>query len=185
MSVVACRVDQKGFEIASDSITVRGYTQTRGQTSTHSKLYETNDMVVGSVGHAEENSLFRLFVETHRPVQANELSLLEFMAEFSDWKKKRTDRGNIDNAYMIGFSGFVYTVESWHVERIKSYMAIGAGMNFALAALYLGSTAKRAVETAIELSIYCEAPIMVINKNTRHSPAADKKQPRRNRRVNK
>lgn len=184
MSVVACRVDQNGFEIAADSITVRGYTQTRGQTSAHSKLYETNDMVVGSVGYAEENSLFRLFVETHRPAQANEYALLEFMAEFSDWKKKRTDRGNIDNAYMIGFSGFIYTVESWHVERITSYMAIGAGMNFALAALYLGNTAKRAVETAIELSIYCEAPILVIKKNTKQSPAA-KKQPRRNRKVNK
>jgi ATP-dependent protease HslVU (ClpYQ) peptidase subunit len=173
MSVVACRVTEKGFEIASDSITVRGHTQTRGQTSTHSKLYETNDVVVGSVGSAEENSLFRLFVETHRPAHANEDAILEFMAEFSDWKKKRMDRSNIDNDYMIGFSGLVYTVESWHVERIKSYMAIGAGMSFALAALYLGHTAKKAVETAIELSIYCEAPILVIEKYAQTPPATD------------
>lgn len=183
MSVIACRVSQNSFEIAADSITVRGYTQTKGQTSTHSKLYEANDMVVGSVGYAEENSLFRLFVETHRPAQANEYSLLEFMAEFSDWKKKRTTTGNIDNSYMIGFSGFVYTVESWHVERIKSYMAIGAGMNFALAALYLGNTAKKAVETAIELSIYCEAPILVIKKTARKSPGAKAGQARRNRKT--
>ena len=167
MSVVACRVDQNGFEIASDSITVRGYTQTKGQTSTFSKLYEANDLVVGSVGYAEENSLFRLFVETHHPTQASENALLEFMAEFSDWKKKRTDRGNIDNSYMIGFSGSIYTVEAWHVERIKSYMAIGAGMNFALAALHLGNTARKAVETAIELSIFCEAPVVVIKKSAK------------------
>jgi len=183
MSVIACRVSPGSFEIAADSITVRGHTQTRGQTSTHSKLYETNDMVVGSVGSAEENSLFRLFVETHRPAQANEYSLLEFMAEFSDWKKKRTDKSNIENSYIIGFSGLVYTVESWHVERIKSYMAIGAGMNFALAALYLGNTAKRAVETAIELSIYCEAPILVIKKSAQQPSVAGKGQTRRNRKV--
>ena len=183
MSVIACRVSQNSFEIAADSITVRGYTQTKGQTSTHSKLYEANDLVVGSVGYAEENSLFRLFVETHRPAQANEYSLLEFMAEFSDWKKKRTDKANIDNSYMIGFSGLVYTVESWHVERIKSYMAIGAGMNFALAALYLGNTAKKAVETAIELSIYCEAPILVIKKSAQKSLAAKAGQTRRNRKT--
>ena len=183
MSVIACRVSQNSFEIAADSITVRGYTQTKGQTSTHSKLYEANDLVVGSVGYAEENSLFRLFVETHRPAQANEYSLLEFMAEFSDWKKKRTTTATIDNSYMIGFSGLVYTVESWHVERIKSYMAIGAGMNFALAALYLGNTAKKAVETAIELSIYCEAPILVIKKSAQKSLAAKAGQARRNRKT--
>lgn len=185
MSVVACRVDRNGFEIASDSITVRGYTQTKGQTSTYSKLYEANSIVVGSVGYAEENSLFRLFVETHHPTQANENSLLEFMAEFSDWKKKRTDRGNIENSYMIGFSGSIYTVEAWHVEKIKSYMAIGAGMNFALAALHLGHTAKKAVETAIELSIYCEAPVIVIKKSAQQRLAASEERARRNRKTKK
>ena len=183
MSVVACRVSPNSFEIASDSISVRGFTQTRGQTSTHSKLYETNDVVVGSVGSAEENSMFRLFVETHRPAQANEHSMLEFMAEFSDWKKKRMDRSSIENAYIIAFSGAVYTVESWHVERIKSYMAIGAGMDFALAALYLGTTAKRAVETAIELSILCEAPILVIEKSVQPPLVAGEGQARRSRKA--
>jgi ATP-dependent protease HslVU (ClpYQ) peptidase subunit len=183
MSVVACRVSQSSFEIASDSITVRGYTQTKGQTSTHSKLYETNDVVVGSVGSAEENSMFRLFVETHRPAQASEHAMLEFMAEFSDWKKKRMDRSSIENAYMIGFSGAVYTVESWHVERIKSYMAIGAGMDFALAALYLGTTAKKAVETAIELSIFCEAPILVIEKSIQQPLVAGEGRVRQSRKA--
>ena len=74
MSVVACRVSPSSFEIASDSISLRGWTQTKGQTSTYSKLFELNDVVVGSVGSAEENSMFRLFVETHRPAQANATS---------------------------------------------------------------------------------------------------------------
>lgn len=84
---------------------------------------------------------------------------------------------------MIGFSGLVYTVESWHVDRITTYMAIGAGMDFALAALYLGKTAKKAVETAIELSIYCEAPILVIEKSFQPPLAASEGQVRRSRKV--
>ena len=56
MSVVACRVTKEGYEIAADSITVRGHTQTRGQNTSHSKLFEVNDLVVGAVGSAEESS---------------------------------------------------------------------------------------------------------------------------------
>jgi hypothetical protein len=58
-------------------------------------------------------------------------------------------------------------------------------MNFALAALYLGNTAKRAVETAIELSIYCEAPILVIKKNHPTTNVSQTGHARRNRKVTK
>jgi len=108
MSVVACRVKENGFEIAADSITVRGYTQTKGQTTDHVKLYETNGMVIGGVGYAEENSLLHLFAETYRPSKPDEYSILEFISEFSEWKKRKTEN---------------------------------------------------------ELSIYCEAPVLVIEKN--------------------
>jgi ATP-dependent protease HslVU (ClpYQ) peptidase subunit len=164
MSVVACKIKENGYEIAADSITVRGITQTKGQTSDHVKLYEANDMVIGGVGSAEENSLLRLFSETYRPSKPDEYSILEFISEFSEWKKRKTDNTAIKNSFLIGFQGSVFHVEQWHVSKIKTYMAIGAGMNFALAALYLGHSAEKAVETAIELSTMCEAPILVIEK---------------------
>jgi len=164
MSVVACKIKENGYEIAADSITVRGITQTKSQTD-HVKLYETNEMVIGGVGSAEENSLMRLFAETHRPSSADELSLLEFVSEFSEWKKRKTDdKASLRNSFMIGYQGVVFTVEQWHVHKVNSYMAIGAGMSYALAALHLGHSAEEAVETAIELSTMCEAPIIVINK---------------------
>ena len=164
MSVVACKIKENEYEIAADSITVRGYIQTKGQTTDHVKLYETNDMVIGGVGSAEENSLLRLFAETHRPSNPDELSMLEFISEFSEWKKKKTDNAAIKNSFLIGFQNNVFHVEQWHVSKIKSYMAIGAGMSFALAALYLGHSAEKAVETAIELSTMCEGPTIVIVK---------------------
>lgn len=42
--------------------------------------------------------------------------------------------------------------------------AIGWGFDFALAALYLGHPVQKAVETAIELSVYCEGPIQAITR---------------------
>jgi ATP-dependent protease HslVU (ClpYQ) peptidase subunit len=166
MSVVACKINENGFEIAADSITTRGTLQTKGQTTEHVKLYETNEMVIGGVGSAEENSLLRLFAETHRISKPDDYSVLEFISEFSEWKKRKTDTTAIKNAFLIGYQGSVFYVNQWHVSRVKTYMAIGAGMSFALAALYLGHSAKKAVETAIELSTQCEEPIIVIEKTS-------------------
>ena len=163
MSIVACKIMEGGYQIAADSITVRGYTQTRNNTQ-RSKLFEVNDLVIGSVGTAEEGSLLHLFAKTHRPAGANEESLLEFLSEFSDWKKKKTDNATIDNDYLIGYGGHVFSISEWLVERVTTYEAIGIGMDFALAALHLGHDAEDAVKTAIELSVFCVEPVQVINK---------------------
>ena len=164
MSVVACRVTKEGYEIAADSITVRGHTQTRGQNTSHSKLFEVNDLVVGAVGSAEESSLLRLYVLTRKPAAATEQALLEFLSEFSEWKNKKANHARIENSYLIGFEGKVFAVEHWLIEEVLTYEAIGAGMDFALAALHLGHSAQKSVETAIELSIFCESPVVVISK---------------------
>jgi ATP-dependent protease HslVU (ClpYQ) peptidase subunit len=164
MSVIACRISENGYEIASDSITVRRYTQTKGQTSDFSKLFEVNNMVIGGVGRSEEISLFRLFLLTHNSFNSTEQSLLELLSEFSDWKNKKIDNPELENHYLIGVYNNVFCVEGWHIEKITSYMAIGAGQEYALSALYLGHSAEKAIETAIELSMYCEYPVIKINK---------------------
>lgn len=164
MSVVACKITKNGYEMVSDSITVRGYSQTKGQNSNRVKLIEINGVVVGSVGRAEESSLFQLFLKTHTPASSTESGILDLLSEFHDWKYKKINSSSIDNEYLIGFEGNVFRVEGWLVEKIVSYSAIGAGSDFANATMHLGHSAKKAVETAIELSIYCENPIIEIIK---------------------
>lgn len=166
MSIVACKITKDGYEIAADSISVRGSTQTKNNTN-RSKLVEVNNMVIGSVGLAEESSLLQIFAKTHQPAAATEEGLLEFWSEFSEWKKKRTDRSSIENAYFIGIDGVVFYLHHWLITSVSSYEAIGAGMDFALAALHLGHSSEAAVETAIELSIYCESPVQVIIKKNK------------------
>ncbi len=163
MSIVACRITEDGYEIAADSISVRGSTQTKNNIN-RSKLVEVNNLVIGSVGLAEESSLLQIFAKTHQPSAATEEGMLEFWNEFSEWKKKRTDRTTIENSYFIGVGDVVFYINHWLISSVSSYEAIGAGMDFALAALHLGHSAEEAVETAIELSIYCEAPVQVIKK---------------------
>ncbi|MBT7191533.1 MAG: hypothetical protein HN916_15240 [Anaerolineae bacterium] len=166
MSIVACKITKEGYEIAADSISVRGSTQTKNNTS-RSKLVEVNNMVIGSVGLAEESSLLQIFAKTHQPAAATEEGILEFWSEFSEWKKKRTDRSNIENSYFIGIDGIVFYINHWLIASVTSYQAIGAGMDFALAVLHLGHNAEAAVETAIELSIYCESPVQVVKKKSK------------------
>jgi hypothetical protein len=89
------------------------------------------------------------------------MGMLEFLSEFSDWKNKKIGKSSIDNSYLIGYEGKVFSIEGWLVQEIVNYEAIGRGMDFALAAFYLGHSAEKAVETAIELSVFCEGPVQL------------------------
>ena len=164
MSVVACKILPNGYEIASDSISVRFWTQSKGGNTKFSKLFEVNDVVVGSVGYAEESSLLQMYCATRKPSEATEPAILEFFSEFSSWKKKKAEKSGLDNAYLVGFNGKVFSINGWFIQEVLKYEAIGAGMDFALAALYLDNSAHDAVKVACELSIYCEEPIQVISK---------------------
>lgn len=165
MSVVVCKMlPDGGFEMASDSITVRGFTQTKGDNTKFAKLFEENDLVVGGTGVSKEIALLQIFCKTHKPYEPSEAAVLEFISEFSGWKKDKTNETGIDNTYLLGFDGRVFFIQGWLVRDVKTYEAIGAGMDYALTALYLGKTCAEAVEVAIELSIFCEGPVNVISK---------------------
>jgi len=164
VSVVACRILKDGFEMSADSICVYGYTQTKGENTKHAKLVEVNNIVIGGVGWSQDNSLMQLFAETHSIIRPDERGILEFLSEFSDWKKEKIDDAKINNQYFIGFKGKVWEIYDWSIMEVKKYSAIGAGMDFALAALYFGAPTSKAVEVATELSIFCEKPIVTIRK---------------------
>jgi ATP-dependent protease HslVU (ClpYQ) peptidase subunit len=163
---VACRIIEGGYEIASDSITVRGHTQTKGANTSHSKLVETNGIVIGAVGTCEESSLLQLYASTRKPSAATDLALLSWLSEFMQWKDKMAGEKAIKNNYFVGFEGRVFNAEGLFIEEVKTFEAIGAGMDFALAALHMGHSVSDAVKTACELSVFCEQPIKVITKIT-------------------
>jgi ATP-dependent protease HslVU (ClpYQ) peptidase subunit len=159
MSVVAVRVEKNRITIASDSIMVSGYTQLVDKNK-YSKLTKVNDMIIGSVGTCEESSLLQVFCNTHKPETETESAIINFFVEFAEWRRGKTGLHPITNSYLLIVNKNVFHIEGFFVQRITNYMAIGAGNDYALSALYLGHSVKKAVEVACELCVYCETPVI-------------------------
>ena len=161
MSVVVGKVLESGkIQLASDSITVRGYTQ-RKNGSSHSKLWRTDqDMVVGSVGVCAESAMLQQFLTSHKLAGPEVGAVLGMFQDFAVWQKGVTDKYEVTNGYLVGFEGHLFGFSGWFVDEVTTFEAIGAGADFALAALHLGHDVAKAVEVAIELSVFCEPPIL-------------------------
>lgn len=164
MSVIAAKVYRDRIEIAADSIKVRWCTQ-QVNNSKLSKLWDVGPVVIGGVGSCQEVALMRLYSENYVPESESERGVLAFMAEFAEWMKKRADAAaKIENAYLMILGRHLFHIDGLFVEEVTSHEAIGAGMDFALASMHGGHSPEQAVATAIELSIWCAAPVKVITR---------------------
>jgi ATP-dependent protease HslVU (ClpYQ) peptidase subunit len=159
MSVVAVRVTNKKITIGADSILVSGWTQEKDKLA---KLNEVNGMVIGDCGDAQEGGLFLIYSKTRKPREASVEGMVEFMSEFQDWYRNKTEETKLTNQYVIVFEKKAFVMEGFWCKEVTDYTAIGAGMDFALAALYLGNSVKEAIKASCHLSVYCEEPINII-----------------------
>ena len=159
MSVVAVKVEKDKITIGADSILVSGWTQEKDKLA---KLNKVNDMVIGDVGDAQEGALFLMYCKTRKPREASVEALVEFMSEFQDWMAKKVDITKLENQYVIILVGNAFMMEGFFIKEVTDYTAIGAGMDYSLAALYLGNSVKESIKAACHLSIYCEEPINIM-----------------------
>ena len=159
MSVVAVKVEKDKITIGADSILVSGWTQEKDKLA---KLNEVNGMVVGDVGDAQEGALFLMYCKTRKPREASVEALVEFMSEFQDWMTKNVEVNKLENQYVIILGGKAFMMEGFFIKEVTDYTAIGAGMDYSLAALYLGNSVKESIKAACHLSIYCEEPINIM-----------------------
>ena len=159
MSVVAVKVTKNKITIGADSILVSGWTQEKDKLA---KLNKANGMIIGDVGDAEEGALFLLFCKTRKPREASVDALVEFMSEFQDWMNNKTGESKLSNQYIVIIEKKAFMMEGFFIKEVTDYTAIGAGMDFALSALYLGNSVKESIKAACHLSVYCEEPINII-----------------------
>ena len=158
MSVVCAKIYNDKIQISADSIRTNGKSK---RTDTGScKLVRANNMIVGSTGSAQEGSLMRHFIKTHRPKEATEKAVLDFMVEFSKWKKDYGDGDEVENSYILAYDKKCFEIECMFVCEITNYCAVGAGSDFATAALYLGHSPREAVRVSAELSCCVAEPII-------------------------
>lgn len=167
MTVIACRVNENtgDIEIASDSQTTLGQTISIENTN-WSKLFESeNGIVVGCAGLVQEALLLKLYLKKHKPLDNSEDGIVDFFDGFYTHLSDRTNEYTRKTIYIFLMDGKAYEVYDYCITQIKSYTAIGSGMEYALAAMYLGNSAEKAVETATALNIYCEMPIIKFKMN--------------------
>ncbi|MEY2976431.1 MAG: hypothetical protein ACO31I_07510 [Prochlorotrichaceae cyanobacterium] len=167
MSVVAARCYPDRLVFASDSIRVAGLLKNTSRVTgdEQGKLFEINDLVIGSVGYVMELSFMQIFARNHKPAAATVEAVLDFMVEFYTWAKSKDDGFSKHNDYLIGIEDRIFrVVDSYLVEKINEFSAIGAGEHFALTAMYLDKTPEEAVDISNQLCVYCAGPTQVITK---------------------
>lgn len=157
MSVVVCKILKDRIEMASDSIVVKGWSKLNNPENKLVKMMKYNDMIIGGCGRADEISLFLHFMKTHTIENMDEKSVLDFVIEFGDWKKKMVGGGESHNNYILAYKGKAFAIEGMLVFPIDDYYAIGAGADYASGALYMGASPREAVKAACDLcAMVCE-----------------------------
>lgn len=166
MSVVAARKYHDHLFFASDSIRVSGFFRketVRVAGHEQGKLFEVNGLIIGSVGYIMELNFMQLFARNHKPAAATAEAVLDFMIEFYGWAKAKDGEFGKRNEYLIGMEQEIFrVVDTYLVEKINEFSAIGAGEDFALTAMYLDKNPEEAVKIANELCVFCSEPVNVI-----------------------
>ena len=159
MSCVAVRVSDKEVNFAADSICTRGDLIVSTPKSLP-KLEKINDMIIGCCGYRAETGLMFQYAQNHKPLDNSLNSIRQFFIEFCEWKQKFGEKFITENEYIIGYQGKCYVNIYNDISEVKDYCAIGAGMHYAYAALYLGKTAKEAIKVSCALCCYVAEPII-------------------------
>ena len=161
MSVVAVKKYKDKIVIGADSIIVTGDTQEKKKLA---KLWRiSDDLILGTAGYCSIGGLFKNYLVNHLPKTNDEDGYISLLGEFTEYLGKLKGEQKLeDNNFIIVYKKKAFLICGYYVREIKDYYAIGAGMDYALSALYLKLDVKKAIEVACELSIYCEKPINII-----------------------
>lgn len=159
MSVVALKVYEDKIVMGADSQST-SYWHNKDSTN---KIYQiSDDFVIGGVGYTSHNQMMYLFCETNKPAGSRKRDILEFFVQFNEWMRKKTDDFRPYNSFLIVFGDKAFWVTSdLMIKEITDYCAIGSGMEYAKAGLYLDKTVKQSIKIACDLTIYCGEPIEI------------------------
>ena len=160
MSVVAVKIYEKEIIMSADSIIVNGESdKTPGG---RGKIFEVNGMLIGASGYAHEGIHMALFAENHTPLSMDDREMTKYMNEFYNWREKEfgTSSEDFNTQFLIAYKGKVFYCSGPYVGEVNEYYSIGAGKDYAAAALYLGHSPAEAVKVACALNCCVSEPII-------------------------
>ncbi|MGD1896546.1 MAG: hypothetical protein ACFB16_06280 [Phormidesmis sp.] len=159
MTVIAARKTSDAIIFAADTLVSDGFSKVTSSELIYAKLFEQNEMVIGSTGDCYEGTMMELFSRNHKPMDSTRLGVIDFLVEFKEWVRKKEGGYSPKNGFLIAFDNKLFRVfKGLDVYEVHEFDAIGAGQDFAKAALHLGHTPREAVEVACKLSLYCSEP---------------------------
>ena len=121
------------------------------------KIIETDDLVIGGAGDADDRALMEIL----RPIKdPSELPTVAKLRELEADSQHLVIFRKLGKVYLIGSDED--GKRGWVVELKEKYYAIGSGEKVALGAMYMGSSAKEAVEAAIKHIDSCGPPVQVV-----------------------
>ncbi len=117
-------------------------------------------MIMGTAGSCSIGALLREYLENHQPKTNTEHGWVALIADFAKYASGiDSNLKAADNEFLVIWRGRSFFIHNFYVLEVKDFYAIGAGRDFAFAALYLKNDVKKAIEIACELSTFCEKPI--------------------------
>ena len=125
-----------------------------------SLLVKVNDIIVGTSGTMAEGSLMQYYMRTHNPATAALPDILDFLVEFSRWKKDLMGDSSVNNHYIVAYDGHLFYADGVCPYGVRDFCSIGAGRNYANAVMKLGHTPKEAVKVACDLCCYVAEPVI-------------------------
>ena len=159
MTVIAVDVRGKDIVIGADSQITQGWHMRIDKAA---KLHTSPTGVTFALtGYAEMAALLRLYTHNHQPRESTEYGITQFYTEFRKWANEETDEPKLDGHFFLIYQGRAWSVADYYITEVTSFAAMGSGMEYAEAALYLGKSVKDAIKAACHLSITCHKPIRV------------------------
>lgn len=178
MTVIACKITKGLIEIASDTQSTWGHNkydkqnQSDKQLHCYGKLFKVNGMIIGGSGTTSHIAMMQIFCKTHKPKDATRDSVLDWLIEFTEWVKKKSDIAAKDLSLhgIMVYENTVFRFFDWvEVEVIDGFTAVGSGMFLALGALEAGAEVKAVIKVAIKYDLYCGGTVkyMSVKKKER------------------
>ena len=139
MTVIAARKTPEAIIFAADTLISDGFTKATSSDIMHSKLFEQNEMVIGTTGECYEGTMMELFSRNHRPVNSNRLGIIDFLVEFKEWIRKKEGGYTPKNGFLIAFEQMLFRVyRGLDVYEVLEFVAICSGHDFENAAFLVG-----------------------------------------------
>lgn len=167
MTVIAVKKFDDRIEMAADNQISMGYRIAPSQSIDTGKIFQQNGMLIAGTGTSSEAQMMYLFTRNHKPLSISVDDVIDFVVEFKSFCTGVDSNFTIGNSYVICFEKSVFWVcgGTMQVFEVPEYIAIGAGGETAMAALYLGESPSRAVEVACDLNAFCCLPVDTVSYN--------------------